>query len=112
MATARHTAAAQRIGIEWRPTVGLVTIRLLTCACCPTCCPSVANDRTKKLYLLIKCTRPSYAAWAEHMGLKQSRRTSVLREEFRKDMQSQFEPFRSLEKQQILFALVIPCLSQ
>ena len=80
--------------------------RLLTCACCPTCCPSVANDRTKKLYLLIKCTRPSYAAWAEHMGLKQSRRTSVLREEFRKDMQSQFEPFRSLEKQQILFDII------
>ncbi len=80
--------------------------RLLACACCATCFPSIANDRTAKLYLLIKCTRSSYAAWAEHMGLKQSRRTSVLREEFRQDMQPQFEPFRSLEKQQILFDII------
>jgi hypothetical protein len=36
------------------------------------------------------------------MGLKHSRRTSTNREEFKSAMADKFEPFRSLERQQIL----------
>jgi len=64
-------------------------------------CNKLSKKETK-LYLLIDATPDTFVHWAEQMGLKHSRRTSTNREEFKSAMADKFEPFRSLERQQIL----------
>ena len=73
-----------------------------TCGCLSQC----MSTPTRRLYLLIRAEESTYGHWAQEMGLKQSRRTSVLREEFSEERAFDFEPFRSLEKQQILYDII------